>query len=69
MIKRTVIIGLDSFSYKWLKSLFSRNCLPSLKKLVDEGSFALLKTPIVGATPHNWATISTGTTFTHHGCY
>ncbi|MCD6509032.1 MAG: alkaline phosphatase family protein [Thermoprotei archaeon] len=68
MIRRTVIIGLDSFSYRWLKPLFSRGHLLNLKKLIDEGSFALLRAPIVGATPHNWATISTGTMFTHHGC-
>ncbi len=67
-MKKVIIIGVDSFSYKWLEPLFSRGYLQNLKKLIDEGSMVLLRAPIVGATPHNWATISTGTTYTYHGC-
>mgnify|MGYP000610230657 CR=1 FL=1 len=63
-----MIIGLDSFSHRWLEPLFSRGQLPNLKRLMEEGSFSLLKTPIVGATPHNWASISTGSSFKDHGC-
>lgn len=68
MTKKIVIIGVDSFSYRWLKPLFSRDYLLNLKRLIDEGSMVLLRAPITGATPHNWATISTGTVYTYHGC-
>ena len=68
MKRKLAIIGLDSFSYEWLEPLFSRGYLSNVKRLMEKGSFCLLKTPIVGATPHNWATISTGATFSRHGC-
>ena len=68
MVKRIVIVGLDSFSHEWLEPLISKGYLPNFKRLLEEGSFCLLSTPIVGATPHNWATISTGSSFQCHGC-
>lgn len=68
MPRKLIIIGLDSFSYKWLDPLFSRGYLSNLKETMETGSSIILRAPILGATPHHWATISTGTEFTYHGC-
>ena len=68
MTKKAIIIGIDAFSYRWLEPLFSRGYLLKLRELIEEGSMTLLRAPITGATPHNWATISTGTVYTYHGC-
>jgi len=48
MKRKLTIIGLDPFSYEWLEPLFSRGYLFNVKRLMKEGSFCLLKTPIVG---------------------
>lgn len=64
---RTYIIGLDGASWNLIDPLMKKGKLPNLKKLIDNGVRANLKSDYPAHSAFLWTTIATGKTKEKHG--
>ncbi len=61
------LYGLDAGTWTVLNDLFSKDDLPSLRRLRDEGSSGVLQSEQVSLSPRLWTTIATGKQPEKHG--
>lgn len=59
---KLLIIGLDGATWDVLKSLINKGALPTLKKLVKNGSYGVLESTIPPVTGGAWLSLATGKT-------
>ena len=64
---RVLILGLDGADWEFMEPMLARGSLPNLKRLIDEGVRARLKTLRPAISPMIWTTIATGRSPEDHG--
>jgi len=64
-----VVIGLDGADWRIIDPLLAEGCLPNLKKMVDGGSRARLRSTIPHLTAPSWTSIFTGVNPGKHGIF
>ena len=69
MATKSVIIGLDGATWTLLNQLMANGTMPTLAKLVREGSSATLRSTMPPYTAPAWTTFATGVNPGKHGCY
>ena len=69
MSKKVVVIGLDGGTFKLLKPLAAEGLMPNLKKILDQGSNAILESTMPPMTGTAWSTFATGKQPGKHGVY
>ncbi|HIE15176.1 TPA: hypothetical protein EYP70_07885 [Candidatus Bathyarchaeota archaeon] len=67
--KRTVIIGLDGVPYGLVSELTSRDVMPNLKQLMDEGFFRRMKSSLPEISAVSWSSLITGKNPGEHGVF
>jgi len=60
MSKRLMVIGLDGAELSLIKKWIEQRKLPTFKKLIDNGTFGLLKSTLPPITPPAWTSAFTG---------
>jgi predicted AlkP superfamily phosphohydrolase/phosphomutase len=60
MSKRLMVLGLDGAELSLITHWIEKGKLPTFKKLIDGGTFGLLKTTIPFITPTAWTSAFTG---------
>ena len=63
------VIGLDSATLAVAEPLMAEGHLPSLKRLLEQGSGGVLRSTTHPLTPHAWATLVTGVNAARHGIW
>ncbi len=66
---KTVVIGLDSASWRVISPLIEQGRLPNLQKLMKEGTSGTLRSTIPPMTPSAWTSVVTGVNPGKHGIY
>lgn len=66
---RTLFVGLDAACWPYVTPLLEAGRLPTLKRLMDEGTWGTLLSTMPALTPAAWASISTGKNPGKHGIY
>ena len=66
---RVLVIGLDGATWTNLLPLAERGDMPTLRRLMKEGSWGNLESTIPALTPPAWASLVTGTNPGKHGIY
>jgi len=67
--KKVVVIGLDGVSWDLLNALFSKELLPALKELKENGVHGILESTIPPVTAPAWVSFATGKNPGKHGIY
>lgn len=68
-MKKTLLIGLDGMSYTLLKPLMEDGVMPFMKRFIEEGASAELRSTPCPVTPPAWTSIMTGRSPGHHGIF
>lgn len=66
---RLTVIGLDAATLQVAEPLMAEGHLPSLSRLLREGSGGVLRSTTHPLTPHAWATLVTGVNAARHGIW
>ncbi|HEY6331717.1 MAG TPA: alkaline phosphatase family protein, partial [Blastocatellia bacterium] len=66
---KTVIIGLDGATFDLINPLIAAGRLPVLSKLMNDGSYAPLRSTILPNSFPGWASCTTGTSEGMHGIF
>jgi predicted AlkP superfamily phosphohydrolase/phosphomutase len=66
---RLTVIGLDAATLQVAEPLIAEGHLPSLSRLLGEGSGGVLRSTTHPLTPHAWATLVTGVNAARHGIW
>src|SRR5947199_2239809 len=69
MSVRVLLIGLDGATFSVLDPLMARGTMPFLKKFLEGGVRANLRTIVPALTPPAWTSLMTGRTPGHHGVF
>ena len=69
MKPRTVLIGLDGATFTLLDGMMGDRTMPFLKRLVDSGVRAALRSVIPALTPPAWTSLTTGRSPGQHGIF
>lgn len=69
MSKKVVVIGLDGGTFKLLKPLVAEGLMPNLKKIIEQGSNAILESTMPPMTGTAWSTFATGKQPGKHGVF
>jgi predicted AlkP superfamily phosphohydrolase/phosphomutase len=69
MDKRTLLIGLDGAAFSILDPLMANGNMPFLKRLVEGGTRATLRSTIPALTPPAWTSLTTGRSPGAHGIF
>lgn len=67
--KSVIVIGLDGATWRVLQPLIDKGKLPFLKKLIQDGWQATLKSTIPPLTGSSWVSLQTGTNPGQHGIF
>lgn len=66
---RTLLVGLDAASWNYLDPLLQAGRLPTLRRLMDDGTWGTLRSTMPAQTPPAWASIVTGKNPGKHGIF
>jgi predicted AlkP superfamily phosphohydrolase/phosphomutase len=66
---RTLLIGLDAACWEYLDPLLEAGRLPTIRKLMDEGVWGVLRSTLPASTPVAWSSIITGKNPGKHGVF
>ncbi len=66
---RLIVVGLDGGCPDLIENWIAQGKLPNLKKLIDRGSKAILKSTILPITPTAWTSFLTGKNPGKHGVF
>jgi predicted AlkP superfamily phosphohydrolase/phosphomutase len=66
---KTLFVGLDAACWPYLTPLLEAGRLPTLKRLMDGGTWGTLLSTMPALTPAAWASIATGKNPGKHGIY
>ncbi len=66
--KKLAVIGFDSISLPFLKTFVRRGVMPTVKRLMEQGSVTQTWPCYPMETATNWACLATGATPAVHGC-
>ena len=66
---RCIVIGLDGATFELINPLIKAGKLPTLKKMIIEGTHGILKSTIPPLTGPAWVSFATGKNPGKHGCY
>ncbi len=69
MTERTVFIGLDGATFAVLDPLMDRGVMPNLRKIMERGTRAVLRSIIPPLTPPAWTSMMTGKRPGQHGVF
>ena len=67
MVKKAILIGLDSATPEIMEKLLSENAIPNIKRLMDEGTYGVGFGGHPTNTGANWASIDSGATIGRSG--
>ena len=67
--KRHIIIGLDGVPYQLLKDLAEKQVMPTVGKLIGEGSFSRMFSSLPEVSSVAWSSIITGANPAEHGIF
>jgi len=66
---KCIVIGLDGATFELINPLIKAGKLPTIKKMIKEGSHGVLKSTIPPLTAPAWVSFATGKNPGKHGCY
>jgi len=69
MITRTVLIGVDGASFSILDALAADGVMPFLRRFIEEGVRAPLRSVVPALTPPAWTSLMTGRAPGRHGIF
>ncbi len=64
---RQVILGFDGGTWSIINSMLAEGLLPNIRKIMENGVYAKLRSPLPLSTPIIWTTIYTGASKETHG--
>lgn len=67
--RRVIIIGLDGMPYRLIHNFASRNIMPNIKKLIENGTFRQMDSTIPEISSVAWSSIITGKNPGEHGIF
>src|SRR6266542_2566961 len=59
-MRRVVLLGIDSVGHEWLETFVRRGVMPTVKALMERGTFSPMTSFYPVDTGTNWASIATG---------
>ena len=66
---KCIVIGLDGATFELINPLIKQGKLPTIQKMVEEGTHGVLKSTIPPLTGPAWVSFATGNNPGKHGCY
>jgi len=66
---KCVVIGLDGATFDLINPLIKAGKLPTIKKMMEEGAYGILKSTTPPLTGPAWVSFATGKNPGKHGCY
>jgi predicted AlkP superfamily phosphohydrolase/phosphomutase len=67
--RRVIVIGLDGATFDLIKPWCNQGKLPTLQRILSEGSHCLLRSTVPPVTPLAWSSFATGMDPSGHGIY
>ena len=69
MDKKVLIIGLDAATWDLINPLIEKGELPTLKKIIRNGTRGVLESTLIPVSPTAWASFATGCNPNKHGIF
>src|SRR5438477_3347778 len=67
--RRILIVGWDGATYRWIRPLLEAGRLPTLRRLMDEGTSGDVRATVPPHTAPGWTTALTGQGPASHGVF